>query len=112
VVGRRRAASAAVEISAVQRIPVDLQPGDQFVQVFCRDQFPCKENKRSRGQWCDRREIIQHVVRKRIKSAVQHIPAQETEVNRIAIWPRTSGTAGTDAPVRSADIFDDDGLSK
>ena len=38
--------------------------------------------------------------------------AHETEVNRIAIGPRASSPAGTDAPVRSADVFDDDGLSK
>jgi hypothetical protein len=35
---------------------------------------------------------------------------QKTDVNRVTIGPRTGNAAGTDAPVCSADVFDDDGL--
>jgi hypothetical protein len=63
-------------------------------------------------QWRNRREIIQHVVLERIESAVQDIRTQETQVNRITIGPRASGAAGTDAPLSSGDVFDDDRLSK
>jgi hypothetical protein len=36
----------------------------------------------------------------------------ETQLNRIAIGPRTRSPAGSDAAFRSADVFDDNGLSK
>ena len=52
------------------------------------------------------------IVWKRIESTVQHIPRKVTKVNRVAIWPRASSLANTDASITSADIFDDDGLSK
>jgi|SRR5712671_2483990 len=71
--------------------------------------------KRTSGVYDQRRdgfEIIQQVVWQRIESAVQHMRAQETEVNRIAIGPRVSEAADTDAPASSADVFNDDGLSK
>jgi hypothetical protein len=40
------------------------------------------------------------------------MPAQETEVDGVAIRPRASNAADTDAPVCSADVFDNDRLSE
>jgi hypothetical protein len=36
----------------------------------------------------------------------------KTDINRITIRPCTGSPTGTDAPVRSADVFDDDGLTE
>src|SRR5262249_37454645 len=49
---------------------------------------------------------------KRIQGAVQHMRRCATQLNRVAVRSRPGGPAGTDAPIRSADVFDDDGLSK
>src|ERR1700733_954257 len=40
------------------------------------------------------------------------MPAQETEVDGVAIRPRASNASDTDAPVCSADVFDNDRLSE
>src|SRR5262249_9695272 len=55
------------------------QPNDQFPQVFRWHRFPCIKNGCSRGQQRDRCEIIQHVVWKRIESAVQHMCGYDTK---------------------------------
>jgi hypothetical protein len=48
----------------------------------------------------------------RIESAVQQMRGRRPQINRVAIGPRTSSPADTDAPIRSSGIFKDDGLSK
>src|SRR5271169_6049452 len=92
--------------SGQRLVGIGLQPSDQFLQVSCGQHFSSKKNKWSRDQWGDRREIIQHVVLKRIESAVQHVRADEAEVDRVAVGPRASNSAGTDATVRSTHIFE------
>ncbi len=93
-------------------VGIGLQPGDQFIQIICRHRFPCKKKIRKRGKRRDGFEIIQHIVWKGIESAVQHMPAQETEVDCIAIGPRAVNSADTDAPVGASHVFDDNWLPK
>src|SRR5262249_53767449 len=57
-------------------------------------------------------EIIHDVIWKRIESAVHHMWGGATQLNRVAIRSRAGDAAGADAPIRPADVFDDDGLSK
>src|SRR5262249_16695070 len=91
---------------------VGFQPSDQFIKVVYRHRFPCKHDQRISDEWRDRLEIIQHVVWKRTENAVQNMPAQGAEADRIAIGPRARDAIDTDAPVSPADVFHDDGLSK
>src|SRR5262249_28071604 len=61
---------------------------------------------------CDRCEIIQHVVRKRIECTVQHMSIRDPEADRIAVGRGPSGPADTDAALRSTHVFDDERLPK
>ena len=56
-------------------------------------------------------EPVKYVVGKRIKRAVLHMSAQRTDTKRIAVWTCASGATDADAPVRAADVLDNDGLS-
>jgi hypothetical protein len=55
---------------------------------------------------------VDNGVLKRIISAVQHVRAHGAKVECVAVGPRASRPAGTDAPVRPADIFNDNRLAQ
>ena len=57
-------------------------------------------------------EIIQHVVRKRIKRAVQHERGVDGKTNRVAIRPRADSAPDANASFRTSDVFDNNGLSQ
>src|SRR5260370_16537339 len=88
------------------------QPGNQFVQVLRRGGFTCKKSNPNRDQRRDWREIIHYVVWKRMQRAVQHMRGCDTQPNRVAIGLRAGNPAGADAPIRTADVFDSDGLAE
>jgi hypothetical protein len=83
---------------------VRLQPGDQVLQVVCRDAFACKKDKRNGGQWDNRHEPVKYVVGQRIKSAVLHMSAQRADTKRITVRTCASGATDADAPVRAANV--------
>src|SRR5258708_39977498 len=81
---------------------IGLQPSNQFTHVLRRKRFSSKEKNRRRSQRRDRREIIQHVVWKRIESAVHHMSSHKTSHYRVSISSCTSRPASADAAVRPA----------
>src|SRR5262249_39820400 len=57
-------------------------------------------------------EIIQHIVLKRIDSAVQDMRAQEADAESITIRYRARDAAHADGPSGPSYVFNDDGLAK
>ena len=60
----------------------------------------------------DRCKIIEHIVGKRIESGVEDMDGYKTEVNRVAIRPRSCYSASTDAAASCAEVFNDYRLPK
>src|SRR5215470_10706095 len=88
------------------------QPGNEFIKVLCRGRFTCEKGNPKRDQRRDWREVIHYVVWKRMQNAVQHMRGCDTRSNRVAIGLRAGNPAGADAPIRTADVFDNDGLAE
>jgi hypothetical protein len=54
---------------------------------------------------------MQYVIGQGIKRTVEYMGVHYSEANRVAIGARASGATDADAPVRAADVLDDDALA-
>ena len=89
------------------------QPRDQFFQVLRRYAFLCEDELRTVRDQRDGFEIIDHVVGERVDRRIEDVRGgRDAERQRVAVGFRAGNPAGSECPVRSGRVIDDDGLAE